>query len=189
MRTAARAFAIRMTVAMMAVLAFALSAPAAENTDAMRLDALFAELSEAPSKPEADKIASEIWQIWMSPSDKERAERMAEIVTARSILSLERTLDLLDKLIADHPDYAEAWNRRATLNYEMGRYQASLDDISETLAREPRHFGALSGLALVHLSMGNRQSAKAAAERARDVHPFIAVNPPLSDLVAPRMQI
>lgn len=165
------------------------SAHAQSTASNQQLDQLFSQLKAASSKPIADQIARKIWSIWFNPSDKMLNARMNEIIGARTAFDTGRTLKLLDALVADYPDYAEGWNRRATLHYELGNYQKSLDDIAQTLALEPRHFGALSGQALVYLALSDTAKARAAANRARAIHPFIATNPPLSDLVEPRVRI
>ena len=78
---------------------------------------------------------------------------------------------IFNELIENFPDYAEAWNRRATLHYLLGNYQESIGDIEKVLALEPRHFGALSGLGLVYLQLDQLGMAKQAFEDLLDVHP------------------
>jgi len=77
------------------------------------------------------------------------------------------------RLIERDPTFAEAWNRRATLYYLMGNFDASVRDIQETLAREPRHFGALSGLGLINSALERWDSAVKAYEEALRVNPFL----------------
>ena len=72
---------------------------------------------------------------------------------------LERALSLADELIEAAPEFAEAWNKRATIHYLLGDDDASVLDIRETLAREPRHFGAISGLGLIFLRQGDEAAA------------------------------
>lgn len=78
---------------------------------------------------------------------------------------------IFSQLIENFPDYAEAWNKRATLNYLIGELDASEADIMETLALEPRHFGALSGLGLVYIQRKELGKAKQAFEDLIAVHP------------------
>ena len=78
---------------------------------------------------------------------------------------------IFNELIGSFPNYAEAWNRRATLHYVLGNYEESISDIENVLALEPRHFGALSGLGLVYLQINQLTKAKQAFEALIEVHP------------------
>ncbi len=72
------------------------------------------------------------------------------------------------------PDYAEAWHRRASVHYRMGNFTSSIEDIERTLALEPRHFGALAGLGLIYLEIGQERAALKALERALEVNPHLS---------------
>jgi tetratricopeptide (TPR) repeat protein len=78
-----------------------------------------------------------------------------------------------NRLIARSPDFAEAWNRRATLHYLMGNDAASIKDIEQTLALEPRHFGALSGLGLIMMRNQRPGVALRSFEAALELHPHL----------------
>lgn len=80
-------------------------------------------------------------------------------------------MDFLDQVIALKPDYPEGWNRRATLNYAIGDYRKSMEDIDQVLRIEPRHFGALAGMAAILTEHGNDQLALKAWERFLEVYP------------------
>ncbi len=77
-----------------------------------------------------------------------------------------------DALIALNPDFMEAWNKRATVRYVLGDFNGSQDDINEVLAREPRHFGALSGLGLINMQRGDLSNAIRAYEKVLQIDPF-----------------
>ena len=79
--------------------------------------------------------------------------------------------DMLDQAILLKPDYPEAWNRRATLNYTTSAYGKSLSDIEHTLRLEPRHFGALMGLGMILEETGRKEKALEAYLRVLDVYP------------------
>ena len=74
----------------------------------------------------------------------------------------------------DYPDYAEGWNQRATLYYMMGDFERSIADCAKVLALEPRHFGALSGRALMYLQLGKRALALRDMAAALAIHPFLS---------------
>jgi len=86
---------------------------------------------------------------------------------------------LLDKIIVIKPDYVEAWNRRATIYFMKNDYGKSLADIREVLKREPRHFGALSGLGLILQEMGDNRRALDVYRRTLELHPKIERIPDL----------
>ncbi|MEH6728935.1 MAG: tetratricopeptide repeat protein, partial [Hyphomicrobiales bacterium] len=81
-------------------------------------------------------------------------------------------IDVLDQLIALEPEFAEAWNRRATVYFLKNEYGPSLADIAVTLSLEPRHFGALTGLGLMLEDLGDDVRAYAALKRALELNPF-----------------
>ena len=82
-------------------------------------------------------------------------------------------MDVLDQAIVLDPDYAEAWNRRATLNFTMDQWGKSLADIEQTLRREPRHWGAMMGLAMILEQTGHKEKALATYMKVLDVYPAL----------------
>jgi tetratricopeptide (TPR) repeat protein len=150
--------------------AAAVRQPPAEIRDDM-LDRLFAKLVKAASKEEAQTVEQAIWKLWTT-SDSPTAELLlAQAVKASTAGDNETALKILDGLIEVHPDFMEAWNRRATVYYLIGRYQESLADIDEVLKREPRHFGALAGLGMIKRKLGDLSAARAAFGDALAVNP------------------
>jgi tetratricopeptide (TPR) repeat protein len=96
---------------------------------------------------------------------------MSQVTQAMSAGELDIALKLCNQLVDGAPEYAEAWNKRATIHYLMGNNDASVADIRETLAREPRHFGAISGLGLIFLREKNMQAALDAFEQVLTISP------------------
>jgi tetratricopeptide (TPR) repeat protein len=157
-----------------AILAFiVLGFAAAANADQKdpRLPALFAQLKGAPSSDAASAIESEIWTIWFESGDAEIDKLLVAGSNAMSVRDFPAALEAFNRIIDKRPDFAEGWNRRATLYYLMGEYQKSLDDIARALALEPRHFGALSGLGLVNLKLDRIPAAGQAFERVLAIDP------------------
>lgn len=149
-------------------------ASADEATDrAAALDTLFGQLRAAPDAASAQAIDDQIWSIWTTPADPDLASRMREILTSRSSGNIATTLALLDELVVDFPDYAEGWNQRATLHYMTGDFERSIADCAKVLELEPRHFGALSGRALMYLQLGQRDLALRDMRAALAIHPFL----------------
>ena len=135
-----------------------------------RLDGLFNTIRQTASAEVANKTANAIWEIWLQNDNRQTQERLAQGIAAMDHNPSEALL-IFNKLIVDVPEFAESWNKRATLYYLFGNYEASVSDIEKTLELEPRHFGALSGLGLVHLAQEKFVKAKAAFEAALLIHP------------------
>jgi tetratricopeptide (TPR) repeat protein len=158
------------------VLAAALvTAPAAASADQddARLDHLFAKLHTATSQEEADRIAGSIWEIWTDSDDDEIDRLMAIGIAAMDRHNYGMALTAFNIVVEKAPGFAEGWNKRATVFYLIGNYPKSIADVDRTLALEPRHFGAISGLGLIHLAQGDEPAALAAFERALQVNPHM----------------
>jgi tetratricopeptide (TPR) repeat protein len=160
-----------------------------EAADRAAIDKLFAELRVAPDAETAQAIDAQIWAYWTTPSDPILAGRMHEVLTARGMGDAAGAMRLLDKLVVDYPDYAEAWNQRATIYYTLGDFDASIADCAKVLAIEPRHFGALSGRALMYLQLGKRALALKDMAAALAVHPFLSERRLFPELGEPMTQI
>jgi tetratricopeptide (TPR) repeat protein len=137
------------------------------------LDDLFRQLAQTKSAQEAQAIESAIWVLWTQHSD-ERAQRyMTAGIRQLGEGALHDALISFSRLIDMAPGFAEAWNKRATVEYLLNDFDASARDIAETLKLEPRHFGALSGLGLVNIALGRAAAAIAAFEMALAHHPHL----------------
>jgi len=104
---------------------------------------------------------------------------MARVKAAVDAKDLDLAIKLLDSIVQIKPDYIEAWNRRATIFYMKKDYARSMADIRQVLAREPRHFGALTGLGMILNEFGDEKRALQALRKALDIHPHLQKIPDL----------
>ena len=162
-----------MAAAVTCVICCAAGAALADQNDE-RLNAMFNRLHELDDPREAQQIELAIWQVWSESGSDTADLLLARGVRAMNGQDFELAMDAFTALIALEPEFAEGWNKRATLYYLMGEPAASIRDIEKTLELEPRHFGALSGLGLVHLAAENYPAALDAFEAALVVHPRMA---------------
>ena len=140
-------------------------------TKAERLDVLFAELKKTPSPEDAARIATKIDTEW-SQSGSATVDLMLLWATkAAAKQNSAAALDLLEQAIILDPDYAEAWNRRATLNYQISDYGKSIADIQKTLILEPRHYGALMGLGMILEDTDRKPQALEAYTKVLEIYP------------------
>jgi tetratricopeptide (TPR) repeat protein len=136
-----------------------------------RLEGLFERLQVTQSPVEARSVEQRIWQIWLDSDDANAARLMSQGVRAMSEQHYDSALQAFDRLVEWAPDFAEAWNKRATVHYLMGNWRASVLDIQQTLALEPRHFGALFGLGLIYDALENPEAALRSYEATLDLNP------------------
>jgi len=137
------------------------------------LDKLFAELKKAPNEQQAKRISAQIWQHWFFQPNGAVQHLMSRAQAARRAGLLDDAMNELNKIVELAPDYVEGWNQRATVLFMLGRDTESVRDIQQVLRLEPRHFGALAGLGLIHMRAKNWKSAIASFERALKLHPFL----------------
>ena len=138
-----------------------------------RLEGLFDELQKASDRSVAQALEQAIWQIWLMSEDAAVNALMSKGVSAMAQRDFGTALQSFDEIVKLDPDFAEGWNKRATVNYLIGAYEDSLDDIVRTLRLEPRHFGALSGRGLVLLQLERAEEALEAFEEALEVNPLM----------------
>ena len=147
------------------------AAPAdkAEN----RLDKLFADLKRERNEKAAERIAGQIWEEWFKSGSASIDLMMMWAQHAMEQQKYDVALDFLDEVTTLSPNYAEGWNRRATLHFMMSNYSKSMSDIDHTLSLEPRHFGALSGMAQILKSSGKKELALKAYQQVLDIYPMM----------------
>jgi tetratricopeptide (TPR) repeat protein len=136
-----------------------------------RLDPLFERLKTTDSDEEATQIVRRIWGLWGQAPDRTTSRLFDAGETALQHGDYTSALSAFNLVIERAPAFAEGFNPRATLYFQMGRYDDSVADIQRTLALEPRHFGALSGLAQIYESIGNKDAAVRVLKKALEINP------------------
>ncbi len=137
-------------------------------------DQLFEALAAAKSEDEARTIADQIWHFWFRPPSAEAGTLMSQAMERRQAYDLAGGVAILDKLVVLAPDWAEAWNQRATLRFLMEDFDGSLSDIERVLELEPKHFGALSGEVLILMRFGRFDTAQSVLRQAVEINPFLS---------------
>jgi tetratricopeptide (TPR) repeat protein len=136
-----------------------------------RLDKLFQQLKTAANTEASQPIEEQIWEIWIESGDQNVDALMAIGVAALNDSDYAQAYRAFSRIVDLAPNFAEGWNKRATVLYLMGRYDESMKDIAKTLALEPRHFGALSGLGLCNAQLQKEKEALDAFEKALAINP------------------
>lgn len=149
------------------------SPPPKETARPVSLDDLFARLSAAKDEREANGVASLIERRWLRSASDTADLLMSRSGEAIRAKDYPLAIELLDRVIALEPQWAEAWNRRATAFFLLDDPASSMADIRQVLAREPRHFGAWAGLGQIYLSGGDKKRALDAFRRALAIHPHL----------------
>lgn len=135
------------------------------------LDRLFQQLKKDPKTSSAGATARMIWREWTASGSKSIDLLMAWAAKAMRNKEFAKAEDLLDQVTVLKPEFSEGWNRRATLHFYKLDYSRSLGDIEKTLALEPRHFGALSGLAAIMQRLDRDEDALKAWYRVLEIYP------------------
>ncbi len=137
------------------------------------LDQLYERLGKAQSETEAGNIALQIQRIELKSGGDTTDLLMDRALTAMQAANTGKAIKILSAIIHLKPDYAEAWNKRATAYFMQKDYVRSIADIAETLRRNPREFGAWSGLGMMLVDMGDKKHAYEALKKALEINPKI----------------
>jgi tetratricopeptide (TPR) repeat protein len=151
----------------------AAAAPAGEAAEANTLDKLFAELKRERNPQAAERISKRIWNEWHKSGSASIDLMMQWSNDAVAGQKYDVALDFLDQVVTLQPGFAEGWNRRATVHFLMRSFGKSMADIERTLELEPRHFGALSGMAQIMKDTGRKELALQAWQRVLDIYPMM----------------
>ena len=139
----------------------------------IKLENLFNDLKidNISRSTEAEK---KIWKIWSThPNSQKLTNMLAEGTDLVNNQKLNEAIDVFSKVIELDPNWAEAWNKRATVFYLIGEYQKSQNDIDKVLDLENRHFGALAGQGLVNIELQNYEKAIESYKKAKEIYPYM----------------
>ena len=138
-----------------------------------RQDQLFERLAASRDETEAESLAQQIMRIWSRSGSDTTDLLMQRVQQAMQQKDAVLALDLLDSILALKPDWAEAYNRRATVHFQRQDFDAAMRDLRQTLALEPRQFQALAGVGMIFQRGGNKKQALAAFRAALSINPHI----------------
>ncbi len=124
-----------------------------------------------------------LWMMWSRSGDRAVDRLFARGVEQMSQGDLNGAQATFSRVVQRKPAFAEGWNKRATVNYLMGNDVESLKDCDEVLKRNPLHFGALSGMAQIHLRRGDAEQALRAYERALQANPNLDGGPQMLEML------
>ena len=156
---------------------FSLSPAISSENQKNELNKLFSELKKINNSSEAKIIENKIWKLWTThPSEQSLTNLLAKGSSYMSQDKLTSAHKVFSKAIELDPNWAEAWNKRATVLYLMGNYELSQKDIDVVLNLEKRHFGALSGQGLVQTALQNYEKAIESYIEAHKIYPAMITN-------------
>lgn len=134
---------------------------------------LLDKLKTVETDEEAAQLEEEILDAWLVSGSATVDTLMERGLEYQGTEDLEGARDAFDRAIAIQPDYAEAWNRRAVLFFNDGKYDEAVADLEYAIQLEPRHFGAWMGLAMIFESIDRPAAAMRAYEKALEIHPHL----------------
>ena len=137
-----------------------------------RLNNLFKQLNQTENQDEIRDLIENIWDIWYEVDDPKVIEYFEKGIQAMRIRNYPLAVRFFNDLIKEEPNFAEAWNKRATVYFMMGDFDKSMQDIIKTLELEPRHFGALDGMGLIFIHQGQYQEAIDVYDKMLEIFPF-----------------
>ncbi len=137
------------------------------------MDQLFATLADPGDEARGKAAEAEIQRRWMQSGSATIDLLMGWTQQSLAAKDYGRALDFLDQVVMLKPDFAEGWNRRATIYYLQDDYGKALSDLEKVLALQPRHFGALAGIGMIFRDIDRKADALAAFEKALALDPYL----------------
>lgn len=123
-----------------------------------------------------DRATAELWERWYDEKGTHARRWLEHGTTLLNIDRVGDALSVFDRLVANHPDFAEAHNKKATALFMLRRHAEARDTCHETLRLNPTHFGAWRGLGLCEMVLGHYRAAERAFGRALDIQPYLPRN-------------
>ena len=114
---------------------------------------------------------SSLWRVWSRSGDEEIDRMFVTGVAEMGARQFRRALETFTRIIDRKPEFAEAWNKRATIYFWLGEFENSLTDCDEVMKRNPYHFGALSGYGMIYMQLDRPERALEYLERALAINP------------------
>jgi Flp pilus assembly protein TadD len=144
------------------------------QTRQQKLDDLFGRLAASTDPDETNGLIVAIDRLYLESGSNTGDFLMARAIAALGTRNLDVAHTLLDRIVMLQPDWAEAWNKRATVRFMQGDARGSMADIARVLVLEPRHVGALTGMGMILEQSGFREEALRAYRRALELAPQLA---------------
>ncbi len=149
---------------------FFFNSAAADQLD-LRLIELFDKLYVTESNKEIYILTQDIWKIWDETNDPKIEADYYRGLEAMRMGDFVMSIDLFTRVIEKNPDFAEGWNKRATVYYILGQFDKSMIDINKTLLLEPRHFGAMDGMGLIFIQLQQYDKAMKIYDQMLEIFP------------------
>ena len=132
---------------------------------------MFDKLYIAENKNEITSLTYNIWKIWDETNDLVIEADYHRGLEAMRIGDFVMSIDFFTRVIEKNPDFAEGWNKRATVYYILGQFDKSMIDINKTLLLEPRHFGAMDGMGLIFIQLQQYDKAIKIYDQMLEIFP------------------
>jgi len=153
--------------------ALALACPQPLPDRSAERDRLLATVREAPDAAAAQRANNRMWEFWATAPDARAQQLLDDGIRHRGYGELEPALSTFDDLIAYCPDYAEGYNQRGFVLFIMGEYGRALTDLERAVARAPKHYAAMTGLALTLMQLGRMEAGQGVLRRALELNPWL----------------
>jgi len=127
---------------------------------------------KSPSEPVRAIAIDSLWSLWFHAAGRDAFRRAQSADRAVQQQKFSDALAILNRTTAEYPRFAEGWNRRAILFWEMGQYEQSLADCKKVVALNPNHFGAWQGMGLCQLQLGEVEAALQSLRAALKINPY-----------------
>lgn len=136
----------------------------------------FLEDLKNPDESTRKRATYELWRLWFHQKGMYGLQLLEQSQALMQSGDMQQAELLLSQILQDQPDFAEAWNRRAVLYYLREDYQRAIADCQQVIALNPIHFGALHGLGLCQMAVGNYPHALQAFRQALEIQPYAVEN-------------